>query len=179
MKKMFFFLAGVLFFFGCNENKTPADVTTHADSVKTETIAANVTYPYTIDHPDNWEIGSNANTITALSAIKGFEDNNIDESLKYFADSVRLEFDGLDTKVSKDSLKALFTEWRADSKSMKIKMNDWESVKSKDGKEEWVTLWYREYWEDDKGKDSIDFINELQLKDGKISSLVQYSRKLH
>ena len=90
------------------------------------------------------------------------------EKPPFSSDSARLEFDGLDTKVSKDSLKALFTEWRADSKSMKIKMNDWESVKSKDGKEEWVTLWYREYWEDDKGKDSIDFINELQLKDGKI-----------
>ena len=179
MKKMLFFLAGVLFIFGCNENKTPADVTTQTDSTKTETVATSVTYPYTIDHPDNWEIGSTANTMSALSALKGYEDNNINESLKYFGDSIRLNFDGLDTKVSNDSLKAMFTRWRSMSKTLKIKMGDWESVKSKDGKEEWVTLWYREFDDTGKGLDSIDVVNDLQMKDGKISRLDQYTRKLH
>ncbi len=31
-------------------------------------------------------------------------------------------------------------------------MEDWESVISKDKKEEWVTLWYSQKWEDMKGK---------------------------
>ncbi len=176
---MLFFLAGVLFVFGCSENKTAADVTTHTDSSKTETVAGNVTYPYTIDHPDNWEIGSTGNTVTALSALKNYEDNNINESLKYFADSVRLNFEALDTTVSNDSLKAMFTRWRSMSKTLKIKMDDWESVKSKDGKQEWVTLWYREFDDTGKGLDSIDVVNDLQIKDGKISRLDQYTRKLH
>ncbi len=48
---------------------------------------------------------------------------------------------------------------------MNVKMGDWESVVSKDGKEEWVTMWYKQIWEDNKGKkDSADYIDDLRLK---------------
>ena len=50
-------------------------------------------------------------------------------------------------------------------KSIDVKMSDWESVISKDKKEEWVTLWYRQKWEDMKGKkDSADIIDDLRIK---------------
>jgi hypothetical protein len=59
-------------------------------------------------------------------------------------------------------------------------MDDWESVISKDKKDEWVTLWYRQKWEDNKGKsDSSDIVNDLKMKDGKIIRLDEYTRKLH
>ena len=73
----------------------------------------------------------------------------------------------------------MFTRWRSMSKTLKIKMDDWESVKSKDGKQEWVTLWYREFDDTGKGLDSIDIVNDLLIKDGKISRVDQYTRKLH
>lgn len=63
---------------------------------------------------------------------------------------------------------------------MEVKMDDWESVISKNKKEEWVTLWYRQKWEDMNGrKDSADIIDDLKLKDGKIVRLDEYTRKLH
>ena len=59
-------------------------------------------------------------------------------------------------------------------------MGDWESVISKDKKEEWVTLWYSQTWEDMNGKtDSLAVIDDLRLKDGKIIRLDEYTRKLH
>ncbi|MDQ6889125.1 MAG: hypothetical protein M3Z56_02435 [Bacteroidota bacterium] len=59
-------------------------------------------------------------------------------------------------------------------------MQDWESVISKDKSEEWVTIWYRQKWEDMNGrKDSTDVVNDLKLKNGKIMRLDEYTRKLH
>ena len=49
---------------------------------------------------------------------------------------------------------------------MDVKMNDWESVVSKDKKEEWLT-------------DSADFIDDLQPKDSKIIRLSEYTRTIH
>jgi hypothetical protein len=136
-------------------------------------------YPYTIDHPDNWNMESTTNTMVALSALKAFENGNVAESMKYFGDSARVQLDGLDKTMSNDSLKAMFTSWRSGIKSMEIKMDDWESVISKDKKDEWVTFWYREKWEDANGKkDSADFINDLKIKNGKIVRLDEYKRKL-
>ena len=179
MKKMRLFFLSAIVFASCNNGGTETkeamkDSTTVAPAMTT------MNYPYTIDHPDNWDIGSSANTMTALSALKGYETGNVAESMKYFGDSIHLQFDGLDKKMSSDSVKAMFTNFRAGMKSMDVKMYDWESVISKDKKEEWVTLWYSQKWEDMKGKkDSLDIIDDLQIKDGKIIRLDEYSRKLH
>ncbi len=144
------------------------------------TPAAAMNYPYTIELPDNWEMGSNENTMAALSALKAYEIGNIDESIKYFGDSVQVQFDGLDKTMSNDSLKAMFASSRSGMKNIELKMDDWESVISKDKTKEWVTLWYRQKWEDMKGKvDSSDIVNDLQLKNGKIVRLDEYTRKLH
>lgn len=149
----------------CNEKKeTPASVNTEP-------------YPYSIEHPDNWEVGSTANTMSALKALKAWEEGKMDESVKYFGDSVTVKFDGPDKKMSNDSLKAFFTGiW---NNSFKIKMQDFESVISKDKSSEWVTIWYRESWEANGVKDSSDVINNMKFKDGKIILLDNYTRKLH
>jgi hypothetical protein len=139
-----------------------------------------MTYPYTIDHPDNWETGNPQNTMNVLTSLKAYENGNMDESVSYFGDSVHVQFDGLDKMISKDSLRAMFKEGTSMVKSRSIKMYDWESVISKDKTEEYVTLWYRQYWEDTKGnKDSSDVINDLKMKDGKIIGLDEFTRKLH
>lgn len=156
-----------------------ATTSTTADSTASQTAAPKMNYVYTIEHPDNWDIGSSQNTANVLNALKAWENNNLDESVKYFADSVRVQFDGMDKTVSRDSLKALITP-PPGVKAHSVKMQDWESVISKDKKDEYVTLWYREYNENSAGKkDSIDVINDLKMKDGKIIGLDQYTRKLH
>jgi hypothetical protein len=178
MKKLIlFFFVGIVFS-SCNEQGTESkDVAKDSTTVPTPPM---MNYPYTIDHPDNWDMGSTANTMVALSALKGYETGNIAECMKYFGDSVQLQFDAFDKKLPADSVQALFTKSRGAMKSMEVKMSDWESVISKDKKEEWVTLWYSQKWEDMKGKkDSANVIDDLKLKDGKIIRLDEYTRKLH
>ena len=178
MKLLTMLMVGGFLFASCNNATTSAPEATY----DTTAAAANVQkmdYPYTIDHPDYWEIGSQQNTLNALSALKAWENKNMDESLKYFADSVRVQFDGIDKMVSNDTLKAMLTP-PSTLKDWPIKMQDWESVISKDKKDEYVTLWYREYAVKTNGdKDSMDVINDLKMKDGKIIELDQYVRKLH
>ena len=179
MKKVLLICWGVLILTSCNDNGVSTSEARKDTSAK-EVNVQKMDYPYTIDHPDNWEMGSNQNAMNVLLAIKAFENGNVAESMKYFGDSVHLHFDGLDTKLSNDSLKAFFTKMRGGYKSMEVRMDDWESVVSKDKKEEWVTVWYRQKWEDvTRKKDSSDIVDDLQMKDGKIIRLDEYTRKLH
>ena len=179
MKKIFVIFLGAIAFAACNSKSSTASEST-TDSTGTASPTEKVDYPYTIDHPDNWNIGSSANTLTALTALKAFEDGDVEKSVGQFGDSVHLQFDALDTTLSNDGLKAMFTSLRNGYKSINVKMSDWESVVSKDGKEEWVTMWYKQIWEDNKGKkDSADYINDIRLKNGKIIRLDEYTRKLH
>jgi hypothetical protein len=135
-------------------------------------------YPYTVKNPDTWEPGDKKHTLNVLKSLKAFETGNIDEAVSYFGDSVRLRFDELDEKVSKDTLKAMFTRWRGMSKSIKIDMGDWESVKSKAKNEEWVSLWYKQVNEDMSGKkDSLSVMDDLRIENGKIVELDEKTRK--
>jgi hypothetical protein len=117
--------------------------------------------------------------MAVLSSLKAWEQGNMDEAVKYFGDSVSLEFDGPTTKMSNDSLKAMFTAAKNSMKNVKIDMKDWESVVSKDKQEEWVTIWYIQHQESNDGKiDSAAIINDAEFKDGKIIRLAEYTRKL-
>lgn len=158
---------------GCNN---PAD----KSLPKTDSVASDKpVYAYTIKNPDNWEIGSSKNTALVLSSLKAFENNKIDESLVNFADSVVWREDEIDGKFSKDSLKGMFTAAWKETKSIKIDMNDFESVISKDKKDEWVTLWYKQTMTNMKGKtDSMAVIDDLKIANGKIIELNGYRRAL-
>ncbi len=139
--------------------------------------AAKPVYAYTIDKPDNWETGSSQNTAVALSALKAFESNKIDECLTYFADTVRWRADYMDAKLSKDSLKSIFVKSWNDMTSTKVTMHDFESVISKDKKDAYVTLWYVQSTTDKKGKtDSMAVINDLKIVNGKITELDESMR---
>jgi len=179
---MLFFLAAIAFT-SCNNGGTETKEAMKDSTAKDSTMAAPamaMNYPYTIDHPDNWDMGSKENTVVALSALKAFSSGDVAESMKYFGDSVQVQFDAFDKKMPNDSLKTMFTKLRSGYKSIEVKMDDWESVISKDKTQEWVTLWYRQKWEDTKGKkDSADYIDDLKIKDGKIVRLDEYTRKLH
>lgn len=70
-----------------------------------ETTVEKPCYPYSIKNPDNWSIGSTANTMVALTLLKKWEEGKMDESAAYFADTVNLKFDGLDKNMPRDSVK--------------------------------------------------------------------------
>jgi hypothetical protein len=143
------------------------------DTPKTDSAGgAKPVYAYTISKPDNWETGSSQNTAIALNALKAFEKSNIDESLTYFADTVKWRTDFMEGKFSKDTVKAMFTKARGDMAAIKIDMRDYESVISKDKKDEYVTLWYMQTTTDKKGKtDSMAVINDMKIVNGKITEL--------
>jgi len=149
-------------------------------TVKTDSTGADKpVYAYTIKKPDNWDVGSSQNTAVALNALKAFENNKIDESMSYFADTVDWKSDYIDSKFPKDSLKAMFGSFWNVTKTMKIEMNDFESVISKDKKDEYVTLWYKQTTTDAKGKtDSVAVINDFKISHGKIVALDEAMRHL-
>ena len=175
MKKVIFFSLVIFSLASCKDDAS----TTKTDS-KDSTVAAtdSINYPYTIKNPDGWVPGDRQHTLNVLKSIKAFETGNIDECVSYFADSVRLRFDELDQKVSKDSLTAMFKRWRGADKSVSIKMYDWESVKNKFSNEEYVSLWYDQAWEDNSGKkDSVSVMDDLKIEKGKIVELDEKTRK--
>jgi hypothetical protein len=84
----------------------------------------------------------------------------------------------MDAKLVKDSVKSLFAKNRGDLKSFEIKMDDWESVISKDKNAEYVSLMYTEICEDAKGKKySLVHMYDFRIKYGKIVGIYQKSRK--
>lgn len=148
-----------------NPAEKTAEKTTVSDTTKP-------VYAYTISKPDNWDIGSSKNTAIALNALKAFENNKIDESLSYFADTVFWKADYMEGKYPKDSLKVFFTGAWKDIASVKIDLHDFESVISKDKKDEYVTIWYVQKTIDKKGKaDSVVEVNDMKIVNGKITEL--------
>jgi len=125
----------------------------------------------------DWQPGSTENLKTALQALKDYETGNIEACVHSFADSVHLSFDGFEGRFSKDSVKKMFTTDRQNIKAMQIMMDDYESVKSKDGKREYVSMWYTQKWQDQKGNwDSVFQMDDLRMINGKIASIDEKSR---
>ncbi|HTD41827.1 MAG TPA: hypothetical protein VK671_14460, partial [Mucilaginibacter sp.] len=69
-------------------------------------------------------------------------------------------------KAKRDSLKGLF-----------IKLYDWQSVTSEDRKEAWVTTWALRSFANSKGeRDSLEYVQDMQFKNGKIIKIDEYVR---
>ncbi|MEN9299453.1 MAG: hypothetical protein RLZZ429_1766 [Bacteroidota bacterium] len=135
-------------------------------------VTADVTYPYSLEKPDNWDIGSKENTLLVMNALKAFEENKVEDCLSYFADTVKWRADYMDQTLSKDSLRTAMTNLRNSLQAIQVKMGDFESVISKDKKDEWVTLWYTEIVTDKTGKtDSLAMVNDIKVSKGKIVEL--------
>jgi hypothetical protein len=176
MKKVLFFGFVIFSLASCNDDAATTK-TDSKDSTAT-TAGDSISYPYTIKNPDGWEPGDRQHTLNVLKSLKAYENGNIDEAVSYFGDSVRVRFDELDAKISNDSLKAMFKAWRNMHKSVTVAMHDWESVKNKFTNEEYVSIWYTQTWEDNKGKkDSVSVMDDLKIEKGKIVELDEKTRK--
>ena len=181
MKKIFFYASVVLIAASCNNQKKEGEVTYTDSTVKAinEPAKPAPEYVYTLDHPyGDWQPGDANNTAIALNALKGFATNNIAASLTNFGDSVHIRMDNFDEKVSHDSLSTLLTTWRNNYSTIDIHMEDYLSVISKDKKDEWVTMWYKQINTDKKGKvDSVYCVDDIKLMNGKIIGLEEAVRK--
>lgn len=165
MKRLLLFAVIAFFIISCNNN-----------GEKTETKAAENTsavtydYPYTLDKPyQDWQPGDQQHAVNVMKGLKAWENNNITECVTYFGDSCDLRFDNFHAVLPHDSLANFFSAGRAGYTSVKVEMSDWESVISKDKKDQWVTLWYKQIVTDKNGKtDSMGVVNDAKIVNGKI-----------
>jgi len=172
MKKFLFISGLALMAIGCTNNtESKKD-----DSMVTASSSEKIDYAYLPrEHqPDNWDRGDQKNVALVLNSLKAWADGNIAESVKNFADTVVVQWDGFDGKVSKDTL----LQWFQHDYTVQIKMDDYETVTSKDKKDNWVSLWYTEIHTDKSGKvDSVFNMDDLKIDNGKIVLLDQKTRK--
>lgn len=184
MKKLFYAATALLLLAGCNNGSDTksanGDTSKTTGSNMTAGKNANLDMPYKLERPyPDWQPGDAQHAVTVMKGLKGFEDNDINACMASFGDSVTIRFDYIDAKMSNDSARKFFTAGRGSMNAVKVKMGDWESVKSADGKEEWVTLWYKQIVTDKNGKtDSADVINDAKIVNGKIAELHEATRHL-
>ena len=159
---------------GCN-NKTESKTDDSSTAMASSSEKIDYAYlPIDGHQPDNWDRGDQKNVAMVLNSLKAWADGNIDLALRDFADSVAVAWDGLDQKVSKDTL----LKWFQHDFSVQIRMDDYEAVTSKDKKDNWVSLWYTEIHTDKTGKvDSVFNMDDLKIENGKIARLDQKTRK--
>ena len=173
MKKLLVICAAATLAWGCTNNAESTDAKAGDTTKMGESKMADVKLPemaYSLDRPySNWQTGDPQHAANVMKGLKAFENGDINSCIESFGDSVRVGFDYYQAKLSKDSLKTTLAHQRAMYKSIKIKMDDWESVISADKKEEWVTLWYHQYQTDTKGNtDSLGVVDDLKIMNGKI-----------
>jgi hypothetical protein len=177
MKKFIIIACASIFTMGCNNAPAPKETVTEAAPAA---VAEKIDYAYLPEGhpPDYWDRGDQKNVALVLKSLKAFETGNIEEALVPFADSIQWTADGYNAKLSKDSLRSVLKAGWNQMSSMKVKMNDYEAVISKDKKEEFVTLWYKQIITDKKGKtDSMAYVDDLKIENGKIVSLDEKQRK--
>ena len=173
MKKLLFIGCTMFFAFGCNDKSGSTEAKSSDTTKVAETKMEKMDYPYTLDHPyQDWQPGDQKHAVNVMKSLKAWETNNIAECVTYFGDSAEVRFDYFRKTLPHDSLTGFFTMARNQYASVAVEMGDWESVISKDGKEEWVTLWYKQKVTDKKGKlDSMAVIDDAKIVNGKIALL--------
>ncbi|RZK58436.1 MAG: hypothetical protein EOO91_08280 [Pedobacter sp.] len=167
MKKLAFLFLVALCFAACQNKETTATAGSSSDTTK---------YPYTIKDPEEWEMNSDPkNLLVAMNTVKAFENSDTAALKPLIGDSIHLIVDSYEFKGLKaDFLKTAQMEMDK-YKSISITLQDRESVISKSKKEEWVSLWYKQVSEMKDGKkDTVNFFNDLRLKEGKVIIWSEY-----
>jgi hypothetical protein len=176
MKQTLLSLCIAVALFACNSSDKPTKTESKMSDPKVAAMSTNdLAYP--VKDWGEWQPGSMDNLKMVLQSLKDYENGNVDACLASFADSIHLSFDGMTGTYSKDSVQKMFSTERKSIKAMKIDMDDYESVKSKDGKQEYVSLWYKQTWQDSKGNwDSVVCMDDLKIVNGKIASIDEKNR---
>ncbi len=175
MKQLIVIICLGIAFASCNNAGTKQ--ASGSDSTGTATKpAAEVTLPYKLEKPyQNWQIGSNENVAAAMGALKAYVDKDFTALGNLIGDSLHMRMDNYQATMSRDSAIKSFTAMRNQSTDYVITMYDYESVISADKKDEWVTLWYKQNWKNEKGvADSLSIIDDCKMKGGKMIELDEH-----
>lgn len=174
MKQFIAFICLGITLGACNNPATDKKETA-TTAVKSETNAL-VKLPYQLSESyRNWQIGSTENVAAAMGTLKSFVDNDFTAMAALISDSLDVRFDHYQAKLSHDSAMSMFKAQRKMYKDLAITMYDYVSVISEDKKDEWVTIWYKQVWKNEKGiADSIAIVNDCKMKNGKMIILDEH-----
>ena len=155
----------------CNNASTTS--TGKASTGTTVKTAGEAKLPFPLQQPyKNWQMGSTENAVAAMSGLKAFVDKDFTGLAAALGDSIELRFDYYHATLSRDSAVKTMTAQRAMYTDLVITMYDYESVISADKKDEWVTMWYKQSWKNEKGvADSLAVTDDCKMKDGKMIEL--------
>jgi hypothetical protein len=174
MKNFLFLICLGLILGSCNNEKNDNKA---SEPIKVEGVPlAEVKLPFQLEKPyRDWQMGSNENVAAAMGALKNFVDKDFTAMAAIIGDSLEVRFDYLHAKMNHDSAVKFFVSSRPMFNDLTINMYDYESVISADKKDEWVTMWYKQKWTNEKGvADSMAVINDCKMKDGKLIELTEH-----
>ena len=167
MKKLLILLTATCIIMACNNEKEDDD---KKDDDKMDTkMSEKIDLPYQADYSD-FKMGDPKNTKLVLDFYKTFEENRMDDGKAMLADSVSVNFaDGNKFMGTRDTLIAMGKQYRGSYSAFKVTIDACMSVHANDKNEDWVLVWDRSYFTDQKGKaDSIGGHAYWQIKNGKI-----------
>lgn len=137
-------------------------------------------FPYQAVTRSDWEKGDRSNIPVAMNVLKCYEVKDFGRMKEYLADSV----DFLSAHVgnfrgSRDQFVNFLKQLRDKRADVKIEMNNYETVRNKNTKENWVSLWYTEKVTDNAGhQDSALSMDEYKIVNGKVAIMDTKSRIL-
>lgn len=177
MKRLLILLTVISIFMACNNEKKKDDKT--GDDKKDTKMSENVNLPYKADYSD-FKIGDPNHTKMILDFYKAFEENRMDDGKPMLADTVTVNFaDGNKFTGSRDSLVSMGKQFRSSYSAYSITIDACMAVHSNEKNEDWVLIWDRTYFTDQKGKaDSLGGHAYWQIKKGKIAFWGEQQAKL-
>ncbi len=169
MKLFKFFIICSISIAACNsqseEKKPSGEIATHNDGKALD-------LPYKLASIPDWEKGDDNNVPIAMNFLKSYEDKDFVKMRNYLADSVQFIYDNGNFSGSADQMVKFLKNFREGRSTVRIEMNDYESVRSKNRNQEYVSLWYNEHIVDNAGKaDSAFVMDDYRIKNGKISMI--------
>ena len=147
------------------------------ESRKMDTLS----YPYTPQYSNKFEIGDSKNSLNILKLYKDWDNNTIDNSKDLFADSLIMIFsDGTMVSGKRDSVFNIVRKVRATVGSITSDLIAWVPLRSTDKNEDWLSVWFTEHRVSLNGKKDSSYYQETWRlnKDGKVDRFYQYEQKV-
>lgn len=179
MRKIFLFTTIVLLT-ACTSSADKSTTEAPKASDSTSEKQPGHTYPFTADYSSDFEIGDEKNVQTLLDLYKNWDNNTLDNSKSAFADNDTMYFsDGSMFAGSRDSLFIVANKMRGQMGTVVDSVHAWVPLRSKDKKEEWVSIWTRETTTNAKGVKKSKELHEVWRFDGngKINLMYQYEQQ--
>jgi len=175
MKKNIYLIVAVCVFAACNEKKVEPAATEPA-AAKVEVLKPE--YPYPIKYSE-WEIGKPENINTVLNFYKAWDQKDAIKVSGFFADSVKLRIptERVEYVIANDKINEVLTKNRGYYDSTSNNILSAVSLHDRESNEDWVMITtYNKWIEKNGARDSILYHDNWQLKDGKVTFLMSFSK---